>query len=204
VPPSLCHQTVAWLGKMQPHLASAFAGRDVSALKCCIVSALIFASTTLELEARSDGPHAALATAMRHAKLGDVDPNEGMCLRERTVERWLRDLTGLSASAFHWSGGRCQLQRASAGDAGGRWCGQAVIDLARPLGVKDRPTIEVYFEQPRRGRPSKAYAFRGQMLLDGSLDYTRFPADFEASWSARFPARTSAVAQGRCPREADR
>lgn len=162
---------------------------------------VLVVSNTLELQARNSASPVALAAAARQTKLSDIDPNEGVCRRDRTVERWLRDLTGLPAAAFRWSGGRCQLRREGAIDAGGRWCGQVRIETGGARRAKDDPVVEVYFEQPRLGRPGKAYAFRGEMLVDGELDYTRFPADFEADWVARDPAPNASVPGGRCPRD---
>lgn len=63
--------------------------------------------------------------------------------------------------------------------------------------------VEVYFERPQHGRRGEAYAFRGEMLVDGQLDYTRFPADFEADWAAEYPPRTPAARAGRCLRDDD-
>lgn len=164
-----------------------------------VLGILLVVSCPHELQARNEVSPGALATAARHTRLSDIDPNEGMCRRDRTVERWLRDLTGLPAAAFHWSGGRCQLRREGALDAGGHWCGQVRIDARGRRHAKDSPTVEVYFERPRHGRPGKPYAFRGEMLVDDQLDYTRFPGDFEADWAARYPALDSAALPGRCP-----
>ena len=149
--------------------------------------------------AQASSLDASLAEAARHTRLADIDFDGATCKRERTVERWLRDLTGRPAAAIRWTGGPCRLRRTeNARDSGGQWCGQAMIGLARVQDAKDRPLVEIYFERPRGRRPGKAYAFRGEVRLPDGLEYTRFPTEFEAAWLQRFPTRAPRGSQSLC------
>ena len=57
--------------------------------------------------------------------------------------------------------------------------------------------IEIFFEKPVRGRPGKAYAFRGVVPdRNGDIEIIRFRRDFEAAWAERFPETSFVV---RCP-----
>lgn len=131
----------------------------------------------------------ALAGAARTTVLAEIDHNGTQCRPERTVEAWLRDLTGRAARSITWTGGRCRLARKeSPTDSGGRWCGQATIRYARPLDATDEATIEIYFEDPKSGHPGKAYAFRGVMRGADGWEYVRWSSEFEALWRSRFPS----------------
>ena len=84
-------------------------------------------------------------------------------------------------------------------DAGGARCGQALLQLKRPLSAKDQPMVEVYFE-PSPGGAAKAYAFRGIVQTRDGEEYTRFTADFEAAWRMRFPDGPHRPGQADCRR----
>ncbi len=133
-------------------------------------------------------PSVALAKAARTAPLKEIDNRQGRCV-ERSVEQWLKELTGQEVRSIRWSGVACQLTGPGPLDGGGHWCGQADLILKHPKNRTDRPMIEVYFEKPVHGRPGKPYAFRGVMLTADGPDYSRFPEDFEADWRSRFPPR---------------
>ena len=134
---------------------------------------------------------ASLAQAARSTPVRAVDYDQDRC-DTRTVEQWLKALTGSGARSISWSSGPCQIVGPGI-DAGGRWCAQAAIALAHPKSRKDRPMIEIFFEAPKRGRPGKAYAFRGVMLADDGLDMSRYRKDFEYDWTSRFKAPAKAI-----------
>lgn len=145
--------------------------------------------------AAADGRSDLLAGAARQTVLADIDPSGQQCRSERTVERWLRELTGRDARSIAWSGGRCRLvNKENPLDAGGDWCGQATIRPSRASGAADVATLEIFFESFRRGRPGKAYAFRARMRAADGWDLARFPSDFESQWTSRFRSGRS------CPR----
>lgn len=130
----------------------------------------------------------ALANATRRTPLSVLDANDTQCRNRRTIAAWLRDLGHTYVRSIRWTGGRCRLERKeNAIDAGGARCGQALLQLKRPLSAKDRPMVEVYFESSPGGT-AKAYAFRGVVQTREGEEYTRFTADFEAAWRMRFPA----------------
>jgi hypothetical protein len=139
--------------------------------------------------------NAALAQAAKTAPVTAIDYDQDRC-DDRTVARWLTDLAGDEVRSIVWTGGPCELVGPGI-DAGSRWCAQARLALVHRLDRGDRPTIEVFFEAPVRGRPGKPYAFRGAMRAADGLDMARFRQDFEADWLSRFPASRAAIVD--CP-----
>ena len=141
---------------------------------------------------------AALAAAGRRATLQSIDYDEVHCEQARTVEAWLHALAGANAKAIDWSGGPCDLDNGLTPlDAGSPWCAQARVRLAHPRDKNDTPMIEIYFDEPRRGRPGRAYAFRGLIQTrTGAWDLTRMRHDFEAEWVERFGPTPAACRDG--------
>ncbi len=129
--------------------------------------------------------------AARQAPVRAIDYDQERCDR-RSVEQWLKALTGPDARTISWTAGRCQIVGPGI-DQGSDRCVQAHIALAHPQSAKDRPMVEVFFESPVKGRPGKAYAFRGLMQAADGLDMSRFRKDFEYDWTSRFPAAKRAI-----------
>ena len=143
--------------------------------------------------------NAALVAAAKATTLKAIDYDEERCRNQRTVEAWLRELTVGNATAVVWTGGPCALSNdLNPIDSGSSWCAQATIRLKHPKTRNDQPTAEVYFEKPVRGRPGKAYAFRGEMLAADGEDYSRFRKEFEYDWVSRFPASKTVT---KCPED---
>jgi len=138
---------------------------------------------------------ARLAEAARRTPVSDIDYDQRRC-DDRTVEQWLTALVGRHARRIDWTGGPCEITGPGI-DRGSDWCAQATIVLARPKSRRDKPMIEVFFEKPARGRPGKAYAFRGSMQAADGPDMSRFRKDFEYDWTSRFPAPKGAIVD--CP-----
>lgn len=132
-----------------------------------------------------------LAEAGKRTPVRDIDYDQDRC-DTRSVDQWLRALAGANARAIAWTGGSCRLVGPGI-DSGSRWCAQATVTLADPKSPRDRPVIEVFFEEPVHGRPGVAYAFRGGMQAADGEDLTRFRKDFEADWTSRFPAPPGAI-----------
>ena len=134
-----------------------------------------------------------LAAAARNATLKDIDYGTAYCDSASTIEEWLNGLAGRASRGITWTGGKCQLiNDLNPLDAGGRWCAQAGILLVHPKDQDDEPTIEIYLEAPKNGRPGRAYAFRSVMKTrDGDWDYLRSRKEFEAEWRERFPSDTN-------------
>lgn len=148
-----------------------------------MITALAMAAS-LNLDAR-------LIQAARATPVRAVDYDQDRC-DGRTVEQWLKALTAANARSISWTAGRCEIVGPGI-DAGSRWCAQASIALARPKSAKDRPMVEVFFEAPVRGRPGKAYAFRGLMQAADGLDMSRRREEFEYDWTSRFPRAKRAI-----------
>jgi hypothetical protein len=129
--------------------------------------------------------------AAKAAPVRAIDYDQDRC-DARTVAQWLAALTRPQARAVDWTAGRCQLVGPGI-DQGSDWCVQATVRLAHPKGRDDQPMIEVFFEDPVRGRPGKAYAFRGVMQAPDGVDISRFRNEFEYDWTSRFPASKAAV-----------
>ena len=143
--------------------------------------------------------NAALVAAAKATPLRLIDYDDNRCRSERTVAQWLKELTGRRARAIVWTGGPCRLSNdLNPIDAGSDWCAQATIVLAHPLRRTDLPMVEIYFDKPRHGRPSPAYAFRA--FMDDDEGQIRFRRDFERAWTARFP---EAKAVTHCPGDED-
>ena len=158
-----------------------------------VVVALAFiaplAVTSAHAKGRARGVSgAALAAAGRKATLQSIDYDEVHCEQGRTVDAWLHALAGANAKSIDWSGGPCDVDNGLTPlDAGSPWCAQATIRLAHPRDKRDAPMIELYFEEPRRGHPGRAFAFRGLIQTrGGGWDLTRMRHDFEAEWVDRF------------------
>jgi len=135
--------------------------------------------------------NAALAAKARATPVKAIDYDEDRC-DTRTVDQWLRALTGANAKSVAWTGGPCQMVGPGI-DSGSDWCAQATITLKHPKNRHDQPAIEVFFDKPVHGRPGAAYAFRGAMLAGDGQDMARFRKDFEADWTSRFAAPPGAI-----------
>ncbi|MBS0409238.1 MAG: hypothetical protein JSR86_04935 [Proteobacteria bacterium] len=135
--------------------------------------------------------NAVLAAKARSTPVKAVDYNEDRC-DPRSVEQWLKALTGANARSIAWTGGPCQIVGMGI-DGGSSWCAQATITLAHPKSRRDQPMIEIFFERPVHGRPGAAYAFRGAMTAADGEDTSRFRKDFEADWTSRFAAPEGAI-----------
>ena len=132
-----------------------------------------------------------LIAAAKAAPLKLIDYDETLCRNDRTVAAWLKELTGAEARAIVWTGGPCELvDELNPIDSGGTWCAQASIVLKRPKDRHDRPMVEIFFDEPKAGRPGPAYAFRADIDDVGLL---RFRQDFENAWVERFPASAKAI-----------
>ena len=132
-----------------------------------------------------------LIAAAKATPVRAIDYDDDRC-DDRTVSRWLADLTVRDARAVSWTAGRCQIVGPGI-DAGSHWCAQAHVILVRPKGRADEPIVEVFFERPKAGRPGKAYAFRGLMKAADGLDMSRFRRDFEYDWTSRFKPQPGAI-----------
>ena len=132
-----------------------------------------------------------LIAAAKATPVRAIDYDDERC-DERTVQQWLAELTGAEARRIAWTAGPCRIVGPGI-DAGATWCAQATVVLARPHGPKDRPMVEVFFEDPKAGRPGRAYAFRGAMRAADGLDMSRFRRDFEYDWTSRFKPAADAI-----------
>jgi hypothetical protein len=134
---------------------------------------------------------AKLIAAAKATPVRAIDYDDERC-DERTVAEWLGALTGADARRIAWTAGPCQIVGPGI-DQGATWCAQATVVLARPGGPKDRPMVEVFFEDPKAGRPGRAYAFRGAMRAEDGLDMSRFRREFEYDWTSRFKPAAGAI-----------
>ena len=129
-----------------------------------------------------------MAAAAQRTPLRAIDYRERHCDGGERVGDWLHRLTAGQARRIAWTGGRGVLAVPGAPlDSGGRWCAHAEVTLRQPKNRDDRPIIEVYFEQPQRGRPGAAYALRALLDTRDGPDMIRFRRDFESAWRERFP-----------------
>jgi hypothetical protein len=139
---------------------------------------------------------AALIAAAKSAPLKLVDSEETYCDADTSIADWLKRLTGPQVRRVAWTAGRCDLvNNLNPLDAGGSYCVQASLTLRRPKNRRDTPELEIYLEDPRRGRPGAVYAFRASFDSNDGPDYIRFRKDFESEWRDRFkdaPAPTCA------------
>ena len=140
---------------------------------------------------------AALIEAAKHAMLSEIDYGRELCDGDRSVETWVKDVTGETAQTIEWYGGACDLANdLNPLDAGSDWCGGAVIT---PKGhPQEQATIEVYFEKPVRGRPGKAYAFRGMNFDVDGPDYKRDWPSFEYGYRQKYQKGFQAPDPGDC------
>src|SRR5581483_1039892 len=125
-----------------------------------------------------------LARAAREATLDQIDSFRKDCKDNRTVEEWLTDTLGDTAGKVTWRGGKCVLViPISPLDSGTPWCGRAEFDAK-----KDRAPgmIEVFFENPVKGKPGKPFAFRATMKTKDGDDYMRATYDFQVSWKEKY------------------
>jgi hypothetical protein len=159
------------------------------------LTALVWALATHPVRAADGVADAALARQARSTPLKAIDYGEDRC-DARNIEQWLTALVGAEARRVAWSGGRCEIVGPGI-DAGSRWCAQARIALKQPADARDRPMVEIFFEQPRHGRPGAAYAFRGALRTSDGDEPIRFRRDFEAAWISRFPVSVAGVVD--CP-----
>jgi hypothetical protein len=141
--------------------------------------------------------NARMIAAAKATPVRAIDYDDDRC-DDRTVVQWLTALTRPQAKAITWTAGRCQIVGPGI-DAGSDWCAQAHVILARPKGRADEPMVEIFFERPKRGRPGRAYAFRGLMQAADGLDMARFRRDFEYDWTSRFKPRPGAIVD--CPKD---
>jgi hypothetical protein len=133
-------------------------------------------------------PRAALIAAAKAARVASIDNLEVYCDTDDTIETWLTRLTGPLVRTVDWSAGKCELvNNLNPNDAGGNYCVQASLTLKHPKGRADTPEIEIFFEDPKAGRPGEVYAFRGMMNTPDGGDYSRSRKEFEADWRSRFP-----------------
>jgi hypothetical protein len=166
--------------------------RAVTSAACIGTLALALSAPALARPAMTKGvANAALAAAARATPVRAIDYDEDRC-DSRTVAQWLTALTAGQARSVVWTGGPCEIVGPGI-DSGSDWCARAEVTLKSPLSSDDTPMIEVFFERPRRGRPGRAYAFRGVMQAADGQDMSRFRKDFEADWISRFPAPPGAV-----------
>ncbi len=155
--------------------------------------------TNLPASAKSGSiPGKLLADAARSTKLKDIDIYQEDCSSGLTVGAWLTKLTGADAAKITWTGGACQLKGPGPLDGGSDWCGQATIRLKNPKPKEVTPMIEVYFEKPVKGRPGKAYAFRGIFPTADGPDISRFIAEFSSEWRTRFSLDYERPEEGEC------
>jgi hypothetical protein len=131
----------------------------------------------------------ALIAAAKAAMLSQIDYGRELCGPDRTVETWLADVIGDTASRITWRGGRCKLvSDLNPLDAGGEFCaGATIVPKGHP---KEPAEIEVYFEKPAGGKPGKPYAFRGVNHDVDGIDYKRAFADFEYGYRQKYRAGT--------------
>jgi hypothetical protein len=134
---------------------------------------------------------ALLIKAARATPVSAIDYDQRRC-DTRTVEQWLKSLSGPEARSISWTAGPCQITGPGI-DAGSRWCAQGRIALARPKSTTDRPMVEVFFEAPKDGRPGRAYAFRGLMQALDGVSMSRYRKDFEYDWTTRFRAPKGSI-----------
>lgn len=143
--------------------------------------------------------NAALVAAAKATPLRLIDYDEDRCRNGRTVAHWLAELTRGRARRIVWTGGPCELVTdLNPMDSGSDWCAQAHIVLLHPKTRDDEPMVEIFFDRPRHGRPSPAYAFRAFFGSDEGL--IRFRREFEAAWVERFPEAKAVI---RCPGDDD-
>jgi hypothetical protein len=167
-------------------------------LVIALSSALLLGAAPALAKGRAGYTHgvanSALVAAAKATPLKLIDYDEVLCRNDRTVEAWLKELTGDEARKIVWTGGSCELaNNLNPMDSGSAWCAQATIKLRHPRNRHDQPMVEIYFDTPTHGRPSPAYAFRAMIDDIGLL---RFRSEFEASWLERFPATTDRI---KCP-----
>jgi hypothetical protein len=154
---------------------------------CGVLAALaICAANAAE---RAEPTASALVEAARHAPLRLIDALQVYCDGETRIEDWLKALTRGQARSIEWSGGECKLTDDQNPLDAKSWpyCAEATITLNHPKSKDDQPVVEIYLEQPVKGRPGAAYALRAMMLTPDGGDYARSRKDFEADWRARFP-----------------
>jgi len=133
-------------------------------------------------------PPATLIAAAKAAPLKLIDYLEHHCDGQTTVNAWLTALTARQTRAVAWTAGRCQLVNdLNPLDAGGDYCAMATLTLRHPKDRNDTPSVEIYLESPKHGRPGHAYAFRAAFVTVDGMDYIRSRSDFEAAWRERFP-----------------
>jgi hypothetical protein len=132
-------------------------------------------------------PKTALLSAAKSAPLRLIDALETYCDGETPIGEWLRQLTVGKARRIDWTAGPCELvDTINPLDAGGSYCVQATISLAHPKDRHDTPEIEIYLQDPKRGKPGAVYAFRASFDGVDGPDYIRFRKDFEDEWRERF------------------
>lgn len=170
---------------------------NLKMLRLLLVPVLV-ATAALAAPPKTHGvSNALLAATARETPLKEIDYGDDRC-DERTVGQWLTALTAREARSVAWTGGPCEIVGPGI-DSGSRWCAQGLVTLKRPLSPTDRPMVEVFFEQPKAGRPGPAYAFRGAMRAVDGDDTMRFRKDFEGAWVTRFGAPDGAVVD--CPED---
>jgi hypothetical protein len=101
-------------------------------------------------------PNALLIAAAKAAPLKPLDGSDADCDGDTSIATWLKRLTAAQARSTAWSAGPCELINANNPlDAGGAYCVQANVTLKHPKDRRDRPVLEIYLEDPKRGRPGR-------------------------------------------------
>ena len=152
------------------------------------LSALVATPATAKQAGTTHGfPDSRLIAAAKSAPLRLIDSLETYCDGETSIAVWLKALTAGKVRRIAWTAGPCELvNNINPLDAGGSYCVQATITLAHPKDRHDTPEIEIYLEDPKRGKPGDVYAFRASFDSVDGPDYIRFRKDFENEWRARF------------------
>ena len=139
---------------------------------------------------------AVLIATAKAAPLRLIDALETYCDGKLRIDDWLRGLTAGETRRIAWTAGTCELVNdLSPLDAGGSYCVQATLTLIHPKNRRDRPEIEIYLEDPKRGGPGAVYAFRASFDSNDGPDYIRFRKDFESEWRDRFKRAPPAACQ---------
>ncbi len=125
-----------------------------------------------------------LVKAAKAASVSRIDDRKQACDDGRNVERWLKDTVGTTASSIAWSGGTCKLaNKQNPRDVGTRWCAQAAIS---PKKGGPPATVEIYFDEPKAGRPGNAFAFRASVRTKDGWDTMRETNAFETNWGETY------------------
>jgi hypothetical protein len=143
---------------------------------------VLLMSVQADAAQRSFAP-AELSAAGKRATISEIDYQRADCNDTRTLEAWLKQVTGTSAKSVRWGAGKCVLARKETPrDAGTQYCAHAVIT---PKQGQHTATIEVYFD-PKDGKLGKAFAFRSSVHTKDGPDYSRETSAFEFNWGETY------------------